>query len=483
VPLTSFVGRRREVTEAKRVLSASRLVTLTGPGGVGKTRLALKLAADVRRTFGDGVWLVELDQLRDSALVAHTVAESLGLRGQSGRPPMAALEEFLAERRPLLVLDNCEHLVGTVAALADTLLRSCPHLRILATSREPLGIGGEATLPVPSLSVPDPRRPSSAQKSSHCEAMTLFAERAASVVPGFSITEDNRLAVAEICHRLDGLPLAIELAAVRLRALSAQEIAHRLGDRYRLLTRGPRGVPTRQQTLRSCIQWSYDLCTPPEQRLWARLAVFAGGVDLDAAEGVCAGNDLAAEDVLDLVASLVDKSILVPEQGTVVRYRLLDTIREYGREKLGETGEYTTLRRHRDWYADFVARADTDWVGPRQVGWLTRLDREHPNIRAALEFSLSEPGEAPTAQRIATELFPYWLARGLLSEGRHWLDQALACDTGLTLERSRALSRDSTLAGLQGDLATGSALVEEGRELAAQLGDAAARTQAMLATG
>jgi predicted ATPase len=248
-----------------------------------------KRAHQQRRAFGDGVWLVELDQLRGSALLVQTVAASLGLRGQSGRPPMAVLEGFLAERRVLLVLDNCEHLVDAVAALADTLLRSCQHLRILATSREPLGIGGEATLPVLSLSVPDPRRRSSPQEQSRCEAVTLFAERAASAVPGFGVTEDNRLAVVEICRRLDGLPLAIELAAVRLRALTAQEIAHRLGDRYRLLTRGPRGASTRQQTLRSCVQWSYDLCSPQEQLLWARLGVFAGSVDLDAAEGSAPG--------------------------------------------------------------------------------------------------------------------------------------------------------------------------------------------------
>jgi non-specific serine/threonine protein kinase len=491
VPLSSFVGRRREVSDAKRLLSGSRLVTLTGPGGVGKTRLALKLAVDVRRAFGDGVWLVELDQLLDPALVPHTVAEALGLREQSGHPPIAALEDYLAQRRALLVLDNCEHLVDPVATLADTLLRSCPQLRILATSREPLGIGGEAKLPVPSLSAPHPRRrPSSANESSpnelsHGEAVTLFAERAASVVPGFTITEDNRPAVAEICHRLDGLPLAIELAAARLPALSAQQIAHRLDDRYRLLTTGPRGAPTRQQTLRSCIQWSYDLCTPQEQLLWTRLAVFTGGIELDTTEAVCGGDDLAPETIFEVVASLVDKSILIREEhGEVVRYRLLDTIREYGREKLRETREYEPLRRrHRDWYDDLAARADADWLGPRQGDWLTRLHREHPNIRAALEFSLTEPGQAPAALRIATALFPCWLARGLLSEGRHWLDQALARDTGLTVERSRALYRAGALAGLQGDLAAAAALVEQGHALAAQLGDAAARTDTMLASG
>jgi non-specific serine/threonine protein kinase len=483
--LTSFVGRRREVIDGKRLLSASRLVTLIGPGGVGKTRLALKLATDVRRSFGDGVWLVELDQLRDSALLAHTVAATLGLREQSGRPLMAALVEYLAQRRVLLVLDNCEHLVEAVAVLADSLLHACPQLRILATSREQLGIPGETTRPVPSLSVPDPELPSSPQQLSRFEAVTLFAERAAAAAPTFSITEDNQRAVAEICHRLDGLPLAIELAAVRLRALSAQEIADRLSDRYRLLTVGPRGVPTRQQTLRSCVQWSYDLCSAPERILWARLAVFAGGARLDAVEGVCGGGEVAAEDILDLVASLVDKSILIPEtDGGVVRYRLLETIREYGQERLRETREYAALRRrHRDWYDGLVARADADWIGPRQVDWSARLDREHPNIRAALEFSLTEAGEAQAALRMAAALHWYWFVRGVFSEGRHWLDQALACDTGLTVERSRALYIDSVLAGYQGDIPAASALVEQGRDLAAQLRDAFARAPAMLASG
>jgi non-specific serine/threonine protein kinase len=483
--LTSFVGRRREVTEAKRLLSASRLLTLTGPGGVGKTRLALKLAADLRRSFRDEVWLVELGHLEDPALLAHTVAESLGLRDLSGRPLVAALAELLAQRRVLLVLDNCEHLVATVAVLADTLLRSCPRLLILATSREPLGIDGEVTLQVPSLSMPDPRRPSSAQEVSRWEAVTLFADRAAATVPGFGLTETNQLAVIEICQRLDGLPLAIELAAVRLRALSPQEIAERLSDRYRLLTAGRRGAPTRQQTLRSCVEWSYDLCSPQEQLLWARLAVFAGGVELDAAEEVCAGKDLAAEDVLNLVGSLVDKSILIREDhGAVVRYRLLDTIRAYGGERLRETGECPTFRqRHRDWYDDLVARVDADWIGPRQVDWLARLRREHSNIRAALEFSLTEPGKARAGLRMAAALQWHWLSLGVFSEGRHWLDQALAGDSGLTGDRGRALYIGSLMAGLQGDLACASALVEQGRELAAQRGDSSARAYAMLASG
>jgi predicted ATPase/DNA-binding CsgD family transcriptional regulator len=358
--LTTFVGRRHEVSEAKRLLSDHRLVTLTGPGGVGKTRLAVKVAAEVRRAFGDRVWLVELDQLREPALLVDTVAESLGLPEQSTPRLMAALGERLAQRRVLLLLDNCEHLVDAVAALANALLHSYPHLWVLATSREPLSIGGEATLVVPSLSVPDPRRPCSPRDLSRFDAVALLVDRAAAVAPGFRVTDANAGAVAEICYRLDGLPLAIELVAVRLRAMSEQEVVRRLSDRYRLLTTGPRGGSTRQQTLEACIQWSYDLCSAQERLLWARLAVFTGGFELDAAQGICAGDGLAADDVLDLVASLVDKSILIPERhGPVVRYRLLETIREFGRAKLHQTGEHAALlQRHRGWYAGFVARVN-----------------------------------------------------------------------------------------------------------------------------
>jgi predicted ATPase/DNA-binding CsgD family transcriptional regulator len=366
--LTSFVGRRNEVAEAKRMLSASRLVTLKGPGGVGKTRLALKVAADLRRSFGDGVWLVELGQLQNPALLMHTLAGSVGMREQPGRPLTAALEEHLGPRQLLLVLDNCEHLVESVAAEVGSLLRCCPQLRVLATSREPLGVAGEVVLSVPPLSVPDPRRPCSLSELSRFAAVTLFADRAALAVTEFNLTEDNQLAVTEICQRLDGLPLAIELAAVRLRALSAEEIAHRLSDRYRLLTKGSRSAPTRQQTLRSCVEWSYDLCSPSERLLWARLAVFDGGFELNAAEGIGAGDGLA-QDMLDLVASLVDKSILVIERGALTRYRMLDSIRDFGREKLRQTGEFAALRRrYRGWYADLVARVNAA-LGVGVVAW------------------------------------------------------------------------------------------------------------------
>jgi predicted ATPase/DNA-binding CsgD family transcriptional regulator len=369
--MTSFVGRRSEMAEVRQLLSVARMVTLIGPGGVGKTRLALRVAADARRPFGGEVRLVELDRLRDPALVADAVAETLGLRLQPSESAVVALEAYLFQRSALLVLDNCEHLVDGVAAVASTLLSSCPQLRILATSREPLCIQGEVVLPVPPLTVPNPRwRPSSPEKLTRYESVTLFVERAASMDPGFSVAENNQDAVAEICRRLDGLPLAIELAAARLRALSAQDIALRLTDCFRLLTTGLRGAPSRQQTLESCIQWSYNLCSPEEQVLWARLSVFTGGFELDAVEGICAGEGLVVENILGLVVSLVDKSILLAESGRgVVRYRLLESIREYGGEKLLRSEGYETLRRrHRAWYADLVARVNLA-LGVGVVAW------------------------------------------------------------------------------------------------------------------
>ncbi|MEQ7005028.1 LuxR C-terminal-related transcriptional regulator [Actinopolymorpha sp. B17G11] len=482
---TNFVGRRHELTDVRRLLASSRLVTLTGRGGVGKTRLALRVATNVRRAFGDGVWLVELDRLQDPELLAETVTVALGLREPFEGPPMTVLEHYLASRQLLLVMDNCEHLVDAVAKLVATLLRSCPELRVLATSREPLSTYGEVTLPVPSLPLPDEQLPASPQELFRIEAVALFVDRATAVAPGFALTRDNQAAVAEICRRLDGLPLAIELAAARLRVLRPQEIADRLKDRFRLLDKGPRGAPTRQQTLLSCIEWSYDLCSTQEQLLWTRLAVFAGGFDLDAAESITAGEDLVADVVLEVVASLVDKSIVIREgDAKLARYRLLDTIREFGRVKLQETGEFSALRRrHRDWYAQLVERADTEWVGPRQVDWLTLLDREQPNIRAALEFALSERADARTALRMAATLYSYWIARGPLSEGRRWLDQALACPVEISSDRVRALYACSMLAGHQGDFPVESARADEGGDVARKLGDPSMSALINLANG
>ncbi|MFE5703396.1 protein kinase [Rhodococcus koreensis] len=483
--LTSFIGRRRELNEAKRLLSVSRLVTLTGIGGVGKTRLALQVATGAGPTFDDGAWLVELGELRDASLLAEVVAGSLGVRDQSAQPGQEALVEYLASRRLLLVLDNCEQLVDAVAQFAQTVLRTCPELRILATSREPLRIGGEAAMRLSPLLVPDPIRPPPIRGLPGYDAVTLFSERAAAAVPEFRITEENRVTVVQICHRLDGLPLPIELAAAQLRALSAAQVLERLTDRFQLLTRGSRGAPTRQQTLRLCIDWSHELCTPREQQLWAQLAVFAGGFELDAAEGICPGT-VDPSDVLDVVGSLVDKSILIREEpGAAVRYRLLDTLCAYGREKIQETGEYTMLRRrHRDWYLQLVSRAETEWISSRQLEWISRLEREQPNLRKAMEFCTTGSAEAEIGLQIAAALYPFWLCRGLLSEGRYWLDRMMALQGGKpTAQRLTALCVDGVLAGRQGDLATGTALVDEGREIAENVGDAAAHALVTHASG
>ncbi|MGW4335900.1 protein kinase domain-containing protein [Rhodococcus koreensis] len=483
--LTSFIGRRHDLTEAKRLLSTSRLVTLTGMGGVGKTRLALRVAADTARAFDDGVWLIELGELRDASLLVDVMAASLRLRDRSTRPVQDVVVEFLTARRLLLVLDNCEHLVDAVADLAETLLRSCPRLRILATSREALGIDGEAALRVPPLTVPDPDRSPSLKGLPRYDAVTLFAERAAAAVPDFTLTEDNKGAVAQICRRLDGVPLPLELAAARLRALSPQQILERLTDRYALLTRGSRDAPTRQQTLRVCIDWSHELCTPREQQVWGRLSVFSGGFELDAVEGICA-EDMTPDDVLDAVTSLVDKSILIREEHRgLVRFRLLETLREYGRDKMQETYRYEILRRrHRDWFQQLAVRAEAEWISARQVAWIARLEREQPNLREAMEFCLTEPGEAEAGLQIAAALYQFWFARGLLSEGRHWLDRALACHGGEpTRARLGVLYASTVLSGMQGDLPAATKRAEQCRELADQLGGVSMRALATHAAG
>jgi len=473
--LTSFVGRRREAAETKRLLSVSRLVTLTGIGGVGKTRLALRVADDARRAFADGVWLIELGELQAPELVEETIATVIGVREQSAPGTSAILQRHLADQQLLLVLDNCEHLVAAVATLAAALLKNCPNLRILATSREALGIDGEAALRVPPMPVPESTRSSFPAGMAQYDSVTLFAERASRAVPGFAITDDNGSTVARICERLEGLPLPIELATARLRAMTAQQILDRLTDRYRLLTLSSRGAPSRQQTLRLCIDWSYDLCTRSEREMWCRLAVFAGGFELDSAEGICAGG-LEPEALLDVIASLVDKSILIREEaGDVVRYRLLDTLRDYGLERLRESGEVEEMRRkHRDWYERLASDARSGWIGPRQLRWVARLNREQPNLRDALEYCVSDPAEAESGLRIANDMYLFWRSFGLLNEGRRWFDRALAYSSAIpTTDRITALHAAGMLAGAQGDLEAASSLVSEGRDLADRSGDTA----------
>jgi non-specific serine/threonine protein kinase len=491
--LTSFVGRRRELAETKKVLTTNRLVTLAGVGGVGKTRLALQVSRNCRQVFPDGIWLVELGELRDEPLVAEVVAASLGLRNLSARPVQEMLVEHLRPHRALLVLDNCEQMLDAIAGLSQALLQTCPELRILATSREPLGIGGETVLRLSPLTIPDPDQSPSLQGLSGYDAVTLFIERASAVVPTFAITEDNRASVTQICHRLDGLPLPIELAAARLRSMSTTQILEHLTDRYRLLTGGNRTAPTRQQTLQLCMDWSYELCTPLEQKLWARLSVFTGGFELDAVEGICA-DELTSAEVLDVLVSLIDKSILIREEPTaVVRYRFLETLREYGAEKLAESGEAALLRlRHREWFEQLALRAAAEWIGPAQLDWIARLGREQPNLHEAMELCIAESAsdnESGTASteaglRIAGAIFPFWFSRGLFSEARHWFDRILACKSDQpTVARLEVLYAACRLAGIQGDAAPAAVLVEEARVCADALGSPDADALASYAYG
>ncbi|MGY4099349.1 protein kinase domain-containing protein [Nocardia sp. R16R-3T] len=465
--LTSFVDRRTEQTEAKNKLSTSRLVTLTGIGGVGKTRLAVRVANNVQRDFPDGVTFVELGELQDESLLASVVASALDLQDRSARLLHEALVEFLAPRKQLLVLDNCEHMVIAVAQLAESLLRVCPELRILATSREPIGLSGESVLTILPLAVPDPDRWPRGLASN--DAIVLFADRAAAAVAGFEITEDNKVTIARICQRLDGLPLLIELATARLPVMSPEQILQRLSDRYGLLTRGSRNAPSRQQTLRMCIDWSYDLCTSVEQRVWAGLSVFAGSFELEAAQYVC-GERLSAEDILEATASLVDKSILTREElQTTVRFRMLETVRDYGLEKAEEAGEYLELRRrHRDWYERLVLSADADWISPRELAWITEFSQELPNLRQALEHCIADSPEIGI--RIATALFPFWHSHGSFSEGRRWLDRFLACQMGqeAVADRAAALGLGVYMAGIQGDVDAMAGPMCEGRALVRQ---------------
>ncbi|MEU1286930.1 LuxR C-terminal-related transcriptional regulator [Kitasatospora sp. NPDC005856] len=431
--LTPLIGRRAETARIARLLSGARLVTLSGTGGVGKTRLALRVAAEAARSaFPDGVYVAELADLRDPELLAPSVLGTLDVAdpGRPGADAAAVLAARLRERRALLVLDNCEHLIDACARLTDALLRAAPGLRVLATSRQPLGIAGEQVFPVEPLPVPDADAGHGLRVLSGNPAVALFVDRAAAVLPGFALTASDAAVVAELVRRLDGLPFAIELAAGRVRSLTPQEILERLTNRFALLTRGSSVAADRQRTLRALIDWSHDLCTEPERLLWARASVFRGGFDLESLERVCADAGLPPAALLDALDGLVAQSIVNCRhaQGRS-RYHLLETVREYGHERLAASGSLDTLRaRHRDRYAELTARAGQEWFGPRQVDWFTRLRLDHPNLRAALEFCLERPGQARAGLALAVTPRHYWMTAGLLSEGRHWLSQLLAAD-------------------------------------------------------
>ncbi|WP_327581168.1 LuxR C-terminal-related transcriptional regulator [Nonomuraea sp. NBC_00507] len=478
--LTSFVGRRRELAEGKRALSAGRMLTLIGVGGVGKTRLARKIAAEMSREFEDGVWLIDLAPLGARDLLAETVAAAVGCP----YPDIDSLAAYLQDKETLLVLDNCEHLIAQCGALAGDLLSTAPGLRILATSRQALRIEGEQVLEISPFTVPEPAE-ASMEDVLHNEAVRLFEDRAMAVVPEFKVSDANILAVARLCRRLDGIPLAIELAAARMLILSAEQILQRLDDRFRLLTTGPTTAPPRQKTLRALVDWSYDLCSEEEQALWGRMSVFSGGCDLEAIEQVCSEDGIAREGVPDLVTQLVSKSIVLRRgQDSTVRFDMLETLRQYGWERLVASGHDTTLRlRHRDWCRDLAARAEAEWFGDHQMEWLGRLSREQGNVRAALEFCLSEPGEAWAALEIAAAMWSHRLSWSSPSEGHHWLERALAKEPGAGAVRAKALWVDAWLVLLRGDPETAKPLLEECRTLAERLGDEAQLAGALHITG
>lgn len=470
--LTSFVGRRRELFEVKKMLSASRLLTLTGVGGVGKTKLALRAAKDLRRSFKNGVWMVELADIQDSILLYGAVASVFGIRTYSAEPLSSILVNYLSDRQLLLVLDNCEHLVDSVAGLAELLLESCPGVRILATSRESLSISGEVAVRVPPMSVPEKSR--DAYKGvSRYDAVELFRDRAVLALPEFKLTSENEGVVAQICQKLEGLPLLIELAAVRLRTMAVQQILDHLTDRFELLTLGRRGSPSRQRTLRLCIDWSFDLCTSVEQDLWANLTVFAGSFELEAVHAVCADGDLSGIDLLDAVSSLVEKSILIREESSLtVRYKMLDTLRDYCQEKLGTNSVSENLQlRHRNWYAKFVRDAENDWNSPRQSKAISRIESERANIVEALHFCLRDSGEAEVGVQIASSLFPFWLSRGLFTEGRFWLDRLLSVhNRNPSIGLAKSLYASSVLAAFRDEIRVGESLLADANMITSCLG-------------
>ncbi len=473
--LTSFIGREPEMAEARRLLGQTRLLTLTGMGGEGKSRLALQVAAEAVDAYADGVWLVELASLSDPDLVPQAVAAALGIREEPDKRLVETLTDALRPKSLLLLLDNCEHLVDACARLAETLLRSCPSVSILATSREAFGIGGEAVLPLSSLSLPrGPALPPDDMLARY-ELVRLFVDRATAAHPAFRFSAGNAAAVSQVCSRLDGMPLALELAAARVKVLSPEQIVSRLDDRFRLLSGGSRTALPRQQTLRALIDWSYDLLPSPEQTLLRRLSVFAGGWTLDAAESVCAGGEAAERDVLDLLAHLVAKSLVVaepPEDGQV-RYRLLENLRQYAEERLAETDEAESLsRHHRDWFLQFAEDAEPNLFGPQHAPWLNRLEREHDNFRKALRGCQERPADAATFLRLAGALSHFWSVRSYLSEGRGWLETALAdAPDAPPAIRAKAMNGAGVLAWSCGDFTQAATFHETDLELRREMQD------------
>ena len=489
--LSSFVGRRHELASARTGLATHRLVTLLGPGGIGKTRLAFRVAADQERSLADGAWVAELAPVQVAELVPEAVVGALGIRSAAGGSPTERLVAHLRDRQLLLVLDNCEHVQEAATALAADLLSSCPGVRVMVTSRHALGLPGELVLTVPPLPLPKPGATGPPEALMHYDAVRLFVDRATASWSSFRVTAVNRDALAELVRRLDGMPLAIELAAVRVRSLTVEQILGRLDDRFALLTQGSRAALPRQQTLQALLDWSHDLLEPPERLAWERASVFRGGFDLAALEAVACDDDLPLMALPDVVDGLVAKSVLVREPveiGGVARFHMLESLREYGDARLAESGATQGHEeRHRRWYAALAETAAAELFGPDQVDWFARLRADHDNLAAALERLAHDPAETAEGLRMASALQHHWVMTGRFGEGRAWVERLLtrlpAPDDHEPVERSVARAAGLEVAGrlavLQGQIDVGRPLLEEALAAATAAGDATWRAHSL----
>ena len=490
--LSSFVGRRHELASVRAGLATHRLVTLLGPGGIGKTRLAFRTAADQERGLADGAWVAELAPVLVPELVPETVVGALGIRSAERGTATERLVAHLRDRQLLLVLDNCEHVQEAATALAAELLASCPGVRVLATSRHALALPGELVLTVPPLPMPGPGQAAGSPEAlMHYDAVRLFVDRATASWSSFRLTAANQDALAELVRRLDGMPLAIELASVRARSLTVQQILDRLSDRFALLTRGNRAALPRQQTLQALLDWSHDLLEPRERLAWARASVFSGGFDLAALEAVACDDDLPGAALADVVDGLVAKSVLVREPvaiGGAARFHMLESLREYGDARLAETGGAAPYaERHRRWYAGLAVTAAGELFGPAQVDWFTRLRADHDNLRAALERLTHDPTDAVEGLRMAAALQHHWVMVGRFGEGRAWVERLLAqlpaphADEPVerSVARAAGLEVAGRLAVLQGQIDVGRPLLEEALAAATAAGDATWRAHAL----
>jgi predicted ATPase len=478
VPLTPFVGRVQEQQDILALIRSHRLVTLVGAGGTGKTRLALEVARLLLNTEFDEIWFAPLETLANPEIVAHAVMTATGIHDRPKVSPEAALIHYLRPRRVLLVLDNCEHVVQAVATLAQSLVGQCPNLSLLSTSREPLGVPGEVLYRVPGLSMPA-AEDDSAEAIAMAEAVRLFADRVAAHDPSFSLNATNAQVIAHICRRLDGIPLALELAAARVPFLGVAGLSARLDDRFRLLTGGSRTALPRQQTLRGLIDWSFDLLPEPERLLLARLGVFTGGWTLDAAEAICAGDPIPANAVLDLLGQLVTKSLVITDGTPVPRFGMLESIHQYASERLAERGgEFVVRRAHAEYYLALADQDDATMHGPGMPQWLDRLDVEHPNLRAALAF-FEETGDFTSELRLANALAGFWYQRGHLREGCQRLHGALTRGAQASAAlRAQAMAWLALLHSVMGESATAVAYCEESYALAMQAGSKDTAAQA-----